>query len=732
MHLNLKSNTPHTMKRVFICIILILSILLTAKANDIDIIKRNYKQFILLENKSEQKLIELLTATPKETYFSDQMVVELMERYQVQHSEVLSLLSNFTQDNKWSDIDYTDKNRSGWQPKKHVERILLLARAYNTESSDYYQSAEVEETIHKALQFWFETKLVCLNWWYNQIGIPKTMGALLVIHEENLTEEEKSNILQYMENSKFGMTGQNKVWLAGNVLIRALMQNDINLVKKSRDIIFSEIQVGNKEGIKPDNSFHQHGAQQQFGNYGAAYISSMAFWTEMLSGTSLEPDQNQLDIISQLINEGYSRILWKGYMDISSLGRQFFHQAQRHKTFSVGLSASLLMNTDKKNAKPYQNILDENFFSAEKPTSKRGLYHFWMSDYTIQRRPEWMASVKMSSPRVIGAESGNGDNLKGYYLADGATYVYIDGDEYFNIAPIWDWRKIPGITSYETNTPLKELIWGSYRNKSPFVGNSNDGKTGITAIEFDRDGLKASKSWVFTQDFILCLGSGIQADSGLIVTTSIEQSLQKGDLLHLQNDKWEQIISTTFGKTKEHRFFHHKTGYIIFQAEKGYALTENRIGKWKDIMNMYPDSLTQSSNVVSLWIDHGKDPKNGTYQYLILPATTSKEVLQFDTKQINTISNTNQLQAVTIGKTSYIAAYMPANIKLKSTLSFKSSNPGLFMIEERADKIKVIITDPTQLLSSIDITINDTIQTVQLPSADKKGTPIIIYFDYKK
>lgn len=720
------------MKRASLCIVLILSILSTVKGNDIDIIKNNYKRLILLENQSEQKLIKLLTTIPKETYYSDQMVVELMDRYQVQDSEVLSLLNNFQKDNIWSDIDYTDKNRSGWQPKKHVERILLLAKAYNTKGSSYYQSDAVKETIHKALKFWFDAKLVCLNWWYNQIGIPKVMGAILIIHEDNLTDEEKSNMLQYVENSKFGMTGQNKVWLAGNVLVRALMLNDIDLVKKARDIIFSEIQVGNEEGIKADNSFHQHGAQQQFGNYGAAYITSMAFWTEMLSGTSLLPNQSQLDIISQLINQGYSRILWKGYMDISSLGRQFFHQVQRHKAFTVGFSASLLMTTDKKNAKLYQNLLDENFLSTEKPTSNIGLYHFWMSDYTTQRRPQWMASVKMSSPRVIGAESGNGDNLKGYYLADGATYIYVDGDEYFNIAPIWDWRKIPGITSYETDAPLKELTWGSYHNKSPFVGNTNDGKIGITAIKFERDGLRANKSWIFTEDYILCLGAGIESDSGLVVTTAIEQSQQKGDLLQLKNNKWVKTSATSFNRAKEERFFHHKIGYIIMQSEKGQAMTENRTGAWKDIMNMYPDNFTANSDVVSIWIDHGKDPKCGTYQYLILPATTSRKVQKFDTKQIKTISNTKELQAVTIGKTSYLAAYTPADIRLKKNIAIKSSQPGLFMIEEESNRIKVIVTDPTQLLSSIDIAINDSTQTIELPSGDKKGTPAIIYFNNKK
>lgn len=49
-----------------------------------------------------------------------------------------------------------------------------------------------------------------------------------------------------MEQSHFGMTGQNKVWLAGNVLIRGLLLNDSQLVKEARENIGSEIVLGQK------------------------------------------------------------------------------------------------------------------------------------------------------------------------------------------------------------------------------------------------------------------------------------------------------------------------------------------------------------------------------------------------------------------------------------------------------------------------------------------------------
>ena len=110
-----------------------------------------------------------------------------------------------------------------------------------------------------------------------------------------------------------------------------------------------------------------------------------------------------------------------------------------------------------------------------------------------------MASVKMASDRVIGTELVNEDNLKGFYMGDGALYTYCRGDEYLNIFPFWDWRKIPGITAYESEAPVPAFFnYGAHvRNKAAFVGGVTDGETGMTAMVLDRDGLQAHKSWIF-------------------------------------------------------------------------------------------------------------------------------------------------------------------------------------------------------------------------------------------
>lgn len=710
------------MKKTFI---LLLGVLLSINtyADELSTIRRQYIQSILSTDPDEQRLTKTLTAIPQEKEMSDQMVVELHQRYTPEKKRIELLLSSIQQDGSWKDIDYADKKRSGWLPKNHADRILELAKVYATPPSEFYHSKEVAQVLHKAMKYWFDKKLVCPNWWYNQIGIPKTLGPAFILFEDQLSDNEKQEAIRVMKQSKFGMTGQNKVWLAGNVFIRALLQKDMNLLKASRDTIASEITTGQTEGIQDDWSFHQHGPQQQFGNYGAAFISGMATWSNIFSGTSLAFTTEQINILYSLLTQGYRRILWKGNMDINALGRQFFHNAQHHKAFTIAFAALALSKADPAHEKEYKAILEENFYPSHSYAPLNGIYHFRNSDLTIQRTPGWMASVRMSSKRVIGAEAGNGDNLKGYYLADGATYIYVDGDEYNNIFPCWDWRKIPGITSYDTSDPLPELSWGGYRNNSTFVGNVNDGQEGMTAMIFERDKLKARKSWIFTPEYVICLGGAIATDSSCMVGTSIEQRLKKGDLLQLNNKKWEAISGVKeINPASDRRFFHDKTGYIILSPSKGIVFSGSRTGRWCDIMQMYePEEVKKE--VVSLYISHGMKPQDGEYSYILLPASTPQKVKDFSLKSIRILRNGKDVQAVSIDNntTFFIAVYSNADLQLAGKFRFTAHTPGIYMIKKDGKKWKVSVCDPTQKLDSLSFKINDTLQTVSLPKGKNKG-----------
>lgn len=708
------------MKKIVFCLSLlmfVISVVRAAETDELVRIRQNYVRSLLPSGGEQEDLVRYLQQITPESEMSDQVVMELHQLYPFDLKKIQRYLSSLKADGTWPDINYDDKKRSGWEPKMHAERILELAKLYRSDKTEYKGSSEVSKVIHTALNYWFTAKPVCLNWWYNQIGIPKTMGAAFILLEDELSPAEKQSAIEVLEHAKFGMTGQNKVWLAGNVLMRALLQNDYPLVKEARDIIASEIMTGGKEGIKEDWSFHQHGAQQQFGNYGLSFLSGMSFFAGLFSGTSFAFDDKQMEILNTLLIDGYRWVIWRGEMDINSLDRQLFHNAPIHKALSVGFVALTLGN---------KKFVADNFPPRKSGSTFTGHKHFWQSDYTIHRRPSWMASVKMSSERVIGSEQVNEDNLLGYYMGDGATYIYEDTNDYLNVFPFWDWRKIPGITSYESNEPVRWKRGKQAVNDASFVGGVSDGRQGMTVMDFNKDGIQARKAWVMTDNFVLCLGAGIQSDSALTVTTSIDQRLKRDNLLVLQKNKWEIIEGTQLFDGKEQRFFHGRTGYILLgnSSVNSVAHSEKRTGQWCDFMQMYRPQPVEGE-VVSLHIDHGVHPQKATYQYLLLPSVSCEQTAAFDLSSVKILRNDENAQIVFAADNYYIVAYQPLKIKLASGLSFEAVTPGVYMIMPSDKNYKVAYADPTQQQSEAKAIIDKKEIHFSVASGKMDGTTII-------
>lgn len=691
----------------------------SSKKVEMENLKNNIRKASLFEG--EEVLIAKLVKLPKEDKFADEVVNELNQRYTINKENIQSLLSSLHEDGSWPNINYEGQAKSGWEPFTHIEYISKLTQAYFRKNSPFYKSKDVENAIHKSLGYWIAKKYTANNWWYFAIGVPKVLGPVFVLMEDQLTPAEKEAAIAILSKSELKTTGQNKVWMAGNVLMRALLESNYDLVKQSRDSIVSEIVVEHKnfgkfEGIREDFSYHQHGEQQQFGNYGVNFLSSMSYWTKVFNGTSLALDQSQLDILSNLTSKGFQRVFWNGYLDVNGLGRQFFHNTQQHKVFAVALAAKNLSDYDPKNKKKYISLINENLYKKAHNPNLNGLYHFWKSDQTIFRTPKWMASLRMSSPGTIGGEGGNGDNLKGYYMSDGATYIYIDGDEYNNIFPVWDWRKLPGITAYESKEPLKKLNFAGYWNYGEFVGNVSDGKTGITTFQLKRDGLSAAKSWIFTENYIFYLGAGIETNNDSQVTSAIEQRLQRGDMFVYENKNWQKTNDFQMNQVNDKRFFHDKTGYIVLDAASLKANVETRSASWNEIMSFYPKEMMSKENVFSLWINHGLKPQDAHYQYLVFPASSKEKVSAFDSNQIQVLQNTRKIQAVFLQKQNkvYIAAYEAIELKLPYDNTFKGE-PGLYLVsfDAKGKNATILASDPTAKTNSLQVEFNGKKQIIK-------------------
>src|SRR5579862_6453174 len=131
-------------------------------------------------------------------------------------------------DGSWSDLTYTSAARSGWPPYDHCSRMASMAMAV---AGDMDVSAgdrqRLLDGVHRAFRFWIRHDFQCTNWWYNEIGLPKLIGTCALLLGKNLTPDEYAYVTQTsLSRYGIGMTGQNKVWLAGNALMLGLLKGD--------------------------------------------------------------------------------------------------------------------------------------------------------------------------------------------------------------------------------------------------------------------------------------------------------------------------------------------------------------------------------------------------------------------------------------------------------------------------------------------------------------------------
>lgn len=662
--------------RLFAAFLLLTLFLMPAVGQELQPVMERYRNMLVEEWHTGDSLYDALLKMPKETVVSDQMVQELTNLYPPETRQVEEYLGKLQPDGSFSDIDYNDRARSGWQPKQHAERVLQLCKLYSSPASPYYHKARIATAVHQLIGFWFRNSPRCLNWWQNEIGIPKVMGEAFIIMADELSPWEHDKAVELMRASRIGKTGQNKVWLAQNVLMRGLLEGDPNTVREARDSIFSEVKLGGKEGIQSDWSYQLHGPQQQFGNYGLAFLGSMTFFYKLFDGTpyAMPPDKRQ--ILADLIDRGYRWVIWHRQMDISSLGRQLYHNVSTQK----GLLLAMLAER-----------LGLGGFSAD-GNNLVGHKHFYDSEYTIHRAPTWMASLKMSSQRTIGTEHVNEDNIHGYYLGDGATYYYNASGtrDYMDALPVWDWRKTPGTTTLDSpephssrmNTPVE-------RNHSAMVGGIGAGQYGLSAMDYSRDGVRARKAWLFTPQFVLCLGCGISADTTLAVSTCIDQRASREPLLALMNGRWQPASRDTLSHRP--RLYHGGMGYIALDDTPVSCNRQLRHGSWSDNMGMY-EPHDVADTLLSITIPHGVRPRGATYQYVVLPDATKEQVAGFNTGMVSVVANSPQLQLIAVRSdkateywgVAYEKAALPGNVA-KGEL-----NPGLYHLTLDGNGLKVM------------------------------------------
>ena len=581
---------------------LLISVLLGQIADNINAISRDVE--------TDTLRIELLSAVSQKGRANESDTFELYLRVPVSEEEMACLGRLQREDGSFSDIDYADTRRSAWSPKEHAMRIERLAIRYANTGDP-----AALEMVRNALRYWGTAGPVCRNWWYNEIGVPRRIGPAALLLKDVLDKEEMDIAIEVLDKASISRTGQNRVWEAGSVLIRGILQEDEGLVRRAAAEIASELKFSDGvEGLQKDWSFHQHGPQLQFGNYGLSFAATQCWWARAFAGTDLCYSPEKMNILRGYLENGLCQLVWNGYFDPNACGRQVFLNAQQSKALVTERAAEFL--GIESTGKPFARFYPD-------------------SDFGIYRTSRWYASIRMQSSRICGFETTNDENRQGWFSSDGALLVRVGGDEYKDISPLWNWRHIPGATTWDDGTkPFSNASSTTFKNgaynKADKVGGWVDGDYMVAYMDYCRDGLKARKAWFFFPEGIVCLGAGITKEGPGNVVTTIEQNLLQ------END---EVSGTGAGNGS--------VSYVSLCGDRFRKAPSERVGDWHDIAVFYPEGSSACGSVFDVFIDHGNNPSGDSYAYFVAPESSLRPARRLSRK-IRILENTESRQSVMI------------------------------------------------------------------------------------
>jgi chondroitin AC lyase len=646
------------------------------------------------------------------------------------HTEARRLLTIMTAEGLFPDIDYADQRRAFWPILLHAKRAVMLAAAAGGSVGDATERTTFALAADRVIAAWRVGKFRNPNWWYNEFGAPMLLGTAGVLLGDTLSAENHQFLvkLTFRKGKKdiYELVGGggNQVWLFSRNLIGALLAKDpdwtrtiangIQLQLESPVVVAPERRVSGPnaiEGLQPDATLHQHGPQMMIGNYGLSFAMDAAAWAVIWHGTPLMLSPERTAALRRYLLEGQAWAYWQGRIDVSGIGRRLKPNVLSGHFTMVSQPLADLAEFD-----PASAAASRAFFARNQPGASNdlvGFRWFWRSDYGVARNAGFFASVRLHSSHTIGWEIVNGENLQGQHLSDGATYLSTSGGEYDEILPVWDWKRLPGITnpaSPALQAQLAAPVTGALSNPAPLpvaspieAGGVGQGRQGCIAYQHTAKTPShgARKAWFFQQDLMVCLGSGIVSTSKTSkdqsIITSVNQCLGRGPVRVSSGGVAQELPAGALRPLSAEWIEHDGLRYEFPTGGALLAGIARQTGTWKSISTfVIAPPEPQSLDVFSLVIDHGRSPAAGSYAYAVRPTGATAVPYRI-------VSNTADLQAVAWDdRRCSVVFWQPGTITWASGRSIQASAPCLVDL----DGDQIAVSDPTRKLTQIDLQID--------------------------
>jgi chondroitin AC lyase len=527
-----------------------------------------------------------------------------------------------------------------------------------------------------------------------------------------------------------------------NQITRGCLENNPHIVVEAYERMYEEIKVVGPaaEGIQQDYSFHQHGAQLHSGGYGLDFANDVGRFVSFAWGTSLQIPVDRMAILSAYLLDGEQWLIRGSIIDYSTVGREITRAgkaavpgkipggpiAPAGPEYGLGNVIAMLAKEPTPRQKEFQA------FAARlqgKPdvAELSGNKQFWCSDFMVHRRQSYYTSVKMLSTRMRNGEKVNSEGTKSQHLSDGVNLLYLTGDEYKDIFPVWDWTKLPGTTAIQGTLDTGESDPIATSGITTFDGGVSDGTYGMAAMDLERGKLSAQKAWFFFDNRYVALGADINlvGDQEHDVATDVNQPLLVGDVLTSQSRQPVTAGMQTYQSTKSLWIYHNHVGYIFPPGTKVSLSAGPQSGRWSDIGTGSNQPVTLP--VFDLWIDHGRSPHDATYQYIVLPNFSADGfAMRASGSDLAVLSNSTSIQAVYSRSLRLFEAAFRKTGSMDTPIGRIEVDHSCFLMVRKnmGAGWKITASNPDNEPLTLTVTVNGKISVIQLPAANSAGSSI--------
>jgi len=560
------------------------------------------------------------------------------------------------------------------------------------------------------------------NWFHWEISGPQALNNTAVLLYPALTATELTNYNNSVDRFSPGGPGAKYGWMTGAntsdkvlvVAIRAILGKNAGLLTVAQTNLSPVfLYVASGDGFHPDGSFVFHSTIAYTGHYGIVLLGDIPNIVNLLQGSAWQiTDPNLTNVYNWAINS-FEPLIYNGSMMDMVRGRAVSWSYETSAgdgsgTLSAMRNISLFAPAATKSAL-------NNFINS--PRIPSGQFHFSSMDRVVALRPNFGFGISMSSTRIANYESINSGNLHGWFTGDGMTYLYTgNGDSQFNgdFWPTVDPYHLPG-TTVETNSHANSAGEATVTDQNWAGGAQVANMYGVAGMSLHawNTTLYGKKSWFMFDNEIVCLGAGITCSGSAAVHTTAENRRLGTQLTNsfVINGVpvtpvvgWSSNLPSAtaswcaLGGTGGYYF---PTGQSNLQA----VFTSNS-GQWSQI-NSGDSTAVHTDDYLKLWYNHGVQPTNQSYAYVILPNLTAGAVGQYAASpDIVILTNTPAIQAVKKPTLGVVAANFWTNGNNSVDL-ISVNNKSSLIILESTNSISVGVSDPTQTnTTSITVMLN--------------------------